>query len=143
MRRLLRVDRLIIHCSATRPSMDIGDDEIKQWHLAKDPPWDDIGYHIIIRRSGVVEFGRSFDEQGAHVRGHNTDSLGLCLIGGVSEGDVNVAEANYTPEQWGALGKTVDWIKVMLSHASVLGHCDLDANKACPSFDVGGWLARR
>ena len=40
---------IIIHCSATRPSQDIGFEEIDRWHRAKG--WLSCGYHKIIRRN--------------------------------------------------------------------------------------------
>ena len=42
---------LVVHCSATKPSMDIGLREIKRWHV-DDNGWRDVGYHYIIRRNG-------------------------------------------------------------------------------------------
>ena len=45
-----KTEYLIIHCAATKPSMDIGLTEIRKWHL--DRGWRDVGYHYIIRRNG-------------------------------------------------------------------------------------------
>ena len=56
-------DYIIIHCSATRPSQDIGFEEINRWHRAKG--WLSCGYHRIIRQNGTVEQGRQDDEVGA------------------------------------------------------------------------------
>ena len=47
---------IIIHCSATKPSMDIGVKEINEWHLQRG--WSGIGYHYVIRRNGDLETGR-------------------------------------------------------------------------------------
>ena len=48
--------------------MDIGFEEINQWHRQRG--WLSCGYHfIIIRRSGVIEDGRTTDAVGAHCRG--------------------------------------------------------------------------
>lgn len=56
------IDTIIVHCSATKPSMDIGVEAIRQWHMNKG--WSDIGYHYVIRRNGVVELGRDLDKDG-------------------------------------------------------------------------------
>jgi N-acetylmuramoyl-L-alanine amidase len=131
------IDKLIIHCSATKPSMDIGVKEIRQWHT-KGNGWSDIGYHYVIRRDGTVETGRPINLVGAHVAGHNTGSHGVCLVGGIdNEGE---AEANFTKEQWDQLGRVVRAFKAEYPHATVHGHNEYDAGKACPSFDVQKWL---
>ena len=61
---------IIIHCSATRPSQDIGFEEINRWHRAKG--WLMCGYHFIIKRNGTIEDGRLTDEVGAHCREETT-----------------------------------------------------------------------
>ena len=62
-----KINWLVIHTAATRPSMDIGVKEIRRWH--KKRGFADIGYHYVIRRDGRVEKGRADTRQGAHVRG--------------------------------------------------------------------------
>ena len=46
-----------------------------------DNGWDGIGYHKVILRSGIIENGRPEFWIGAHVKGLNKSSLGVCLIG--------------------------------------------------------------
>ncbi len=75
------INEIIVHCSATPESMDIGVKEIRDWHV-NDNKWDDIGYHFVIRRDGTIECGRSIDKAGAHCKGHNAHSIGMCLVGG-------------------------------------------------------------
>lgn len=129
------IDKLIIHCAATRPSMDIGVKEIRKWHL--DRGFNDIGYHYVIRRDGTVETGRPIDLVGAHVAGHNTGSHGICLVGGID--DVMNPDANFTKEQWDQLARVVRAFKAQYPNATVHGHNEF-ANKDCPSFDVQEWL---
>ena len=63
-------DYIVIHCSATKPSMDHVDaKEIDRWHRQRG--WRKIGYHWVIRRDGIVEEGRELGEVGAHARGFN------------------------------------------------------------------------
>ena len=83
-----QIDHIIVHCSYTPPSMDIGAETIREWHTLPKPKgrgWSDIGYHWVIRRNGTVEAGRSEERAGAHAKGYNQDSIGICLIGGKSE----------------------------------------------------------
>ena len=70
---------LIVHCSDTFDTEDIGASEIHKMHLSFG--WDGIGYHKIIRRDGLIENGRPEYWVGAHVYGKNNQSLGVCLIG--------------------------------------------------------------
>lgn len=150
MRR--RTDHIVIHCSATRPSSDIGIDEIREWHTRpKDEGgrgWRDVGYHAVIRRNGEIEFGRHFDEPGAHVLGWNTRTVGVCLIGGIHEttGD---PEQNFNNEQYVALNAIVTMLRFAYPGATVVGHRDLSPDqdgdgiiedwewvKSCPCFEV-------
>jgi N-acetylmuramoyl-L-alanine amidase len=129
-------DYIAIHCSATPPDMDIGVDEIREWHI--DRGWSDVGYHYVIRRDGTIEKGRDEDVIGAHVKGFNGVSLGICMVGGVSER--NKPDANYTASQWRSLKVLVDDLKVKYPEAKVQGHRDYpDVSKSCPCFDVIAW----
>ena len=58
-------DTIAIHCSATPPSMDIGVEKIREWHV-KDNGWSDVGYHYIITRNGTIEPARPEELSGAH-----------------------------------------------------------------------------
>lgn len=130
------VNKIVVHCSATPPLMDIGVGKIREWHV-KGNKWSDIGYHLVIRRSGKVEEGRPEDMDGAHVRGHNKNTFAVCLVGGVNE--KGNPDSNFTRNQWAALEEVVESLLVKYPNAEVVGHRDLDSKKACPSFDVKSW----
>lgn len=132
-----KVDLLIIHCSATPPNMDIGAKEIRRWH--KNKGWSDIGYHDVIRINGSIERGRDYNKSGAHVRGYNSNSLGVVLVGGVDE--YNDPEANFTQDEWKSIARYCRMVKAQLPHISIHGHNEF-SSKACPSFDVQEWLLR-
>jgi N-acetyl-anhydromuramyl-L-alanine amidase AmpD len=134
------IDEIFIHCSATPPSMDIGVETIRTWHLARN--FRDIGYHWVIRRDGVVESGRHPNESGAHVRGRNANSLGVCLVGG-SEEETGHHEFNYTMAQMETLEMLVKQILKDLEELQedvpkIRGHNEVSA-KACPCFNVEAW----
>ena len=133
-----RITDIVIHCSATKAIADIGVKEIRQWHV-EGQGWRDIGYHYVIRRNGQLETGRPREQVGAHVAGHNANSIGICLVGGL---DPNMnPEANYTAEQWVALRKLVAGLRQQFPGAAVKGHRDFPGvNKACPCFEVKAWL---
>ena len=132
---------LVVHCSATRPSQDIGVKEIRQWH--KNQGWADIGYHYVIRRDGKVERGRAENLVGSHVAGHNSNSIGVCMVGGVSQKDFTKAENNLTKEQFASLKTLLKTLAEKYPGTVVLGHRDFPrVNKACPSFDARAWAKK-
>lgn len=134
-----RTDYIVVHCAATRPSMDIGAADIDRWHRAQG--WACIGYHYVIRRDGTIEEGREEDAIGAHVSGHNTNSVGICLAGGVTEKDVNKAENNFTPQQFESLKALLQDLKKKYPQAKIQGHRDFPGvKKLCPSFDAKEWV---
>jgi N-acetyl-anhydromuramyl-L-alanine amidase AmpD len=127
---------LVVHGAFTPPSFDIGAEEIREWHLQKE--WDDIGYHYVIRRDGKLERGRSLEYQGAHVLGHNHESIGICLVGGASI-DGTEWEFNYTRPQLVRLEVVARVFTPPSRPLIVTGHLNLDANRQCPGFNVGEW----
>lgn len=129
------VDKLIIHCSASKPDMDIGVKEITQWHMKRG--FTTIGYHYVIRRDGTVETGKDIDKIGAHVLNYNKGSTGICMVGGID--DSGNPESNFTKPQWDQLKRVVMAFKVEYPKGTVHGHNEF-AQKACPSFDVQKWL---
>lgn len=130
-----------IHCSATPPGMDIGAAEIRSWHVDGNG-WSDIGYHYVIRRNGQTESGRDRDndgdiweEIGAHVRGHNARSLGICLVGGHGSSPTDGFDDHFTNEQRVALCALMHGIQGANPNIRWLGH-NAVASKACPGFQV-------
>jgi len=129
-------DTLVIHCAATKPDMDIGVDEITQWH--KDRGFDTIGYHYVIRRSGVVEKGREDSLQGAHAIAVNGTSIGVCMVGGVD--DSLKWENNFTEAQFRSLKSLIILLKNKYPIEKIIGHYEVESKKECPSFNVQEWL---
>ena len=83
------IDTLIVHHSA---SDDVSANTIRQWHLNRG--WRDIGYHLVIRESGDIELGRPIDQQGAHAKGRNADSVGICLTGEFNKYSPTIEQIN-------------------------------------------------
>lgn len=140
-----QISEIIIHCAATRPewmaksrtSRKVA--EIRKWH--KDRGWRDIGYHVVIDRDGTVADGRPISQTGAHVKGHNTGTIGVCLIGGYGAAADDRFEDHFTPEQEKALMATIGNLKAAYGNLKVSGHNFYTKAKACPGFDVSNWLA--
>lgn len=130
-----RVGLLVVHCSATRPSQDFDVTDIDRMHRQRG--FFEVGYHYVITRHGAVQVGRPLDRQGAHAVRYNHISVGVCLIGGVTEKNVNVAEDNFTPQQFDALRKLLVELKAKFPGSKIVGHGELPGvKKACPSFNV-------
>ena len=129
-------DRIVIHCSATPPGRDIGRVEIDQWHKARG--WTGIGYNFVVRRNGTLEYGREVTKVGAHAKGYNARSIGICLIGGIDA--AGKPEANFSDAQWATLQRILAALRLVWPAAEVIGHNEV-ARKACPSFNVQEWLA--
>ena len=83
---------------------------------------------------GTVERGRRESETGAHCKGHNARSIGVCYVGGLST-DGKVALDTRTDEQRVALTELIMELKERYPGARVYGHRDF-ANKECPCFDA-------
>lgn len=131
---------IIIHSAATLASADIGAAEIDVWHRRRG--WAKVGYHFVIRRSGLVETGRAIDEIGAHARPRNYDSVGICMAGGLADDGVS-PENNFTSDQWSALELLVLELTKRFPNAVVIGHRDVPGGPTtgCPSFDAQAWWA--
>ena len=142
---------LVVHCSASQPTAEIGALEIHKMHLSRG--WSGIGYHYVIRRDGSIERGEPHRNRGAHVKGHNYHSVGVCLVGGIAPN--GQAENNFNPEQFGSLAILLNELHSIYPDAQVLGHRDLSPDidgdgtverhewvKECPCFDAGAfWQA--
>lgn len=118
---------LVIHCSDTPNEREHTAEDIHRWHREKS--WDGIGYHKVISRSGQWQEGRPDYWSGAHVKGHNHESIGICLIG----------RDEFTDMQFQTLQALVRMYKARYPGIQVVGHCDLDDKKTCPNFDVKAW----
>ena len=134
-----KTEYLIIHCTATKPSMDIGLTEVDAWHRHRG--FFGCGYQLIIRRDGVVENGRNIGDVGAHAKGYNHNSIGIAMVGGVTEDDVSISENNFTEIQFDVLSDVITTLQLSYGDIQILGHRDLpDVKKDCPAFDVKEWL---
>ena len=117
------VKEIIIHCSATRECDDsINAEVIDRWHKDR------------VLMDGTIETGRMVDQCGAHTKGHNCESIGVCYIGGV-ESDGKTPKDTRTPEQIGSLLELLLVLRKMYPGAKIYSHGDFAA-KACPSFDA-------
>ena len=126
------IDKIIVHCSATPEGRDVSAATIDDWH--KQRGWSGIGYHYVVGLDGKIEYGRSVYSTGAHVKGHNTGSIGLCYIGGL-DAVSKTAKDTRTPEQKESLLDLIKTLKRLHPDATVHGHNEF-SSKSCPCFNA-------
>ena len=124
----MKPNEIIIHCSDTPTGRAVSASDIHSWHLQRG--WNGIGYHWIIGIDGKLEQGRPEYWQGSHCKGHNFNTLGVCLIG----------RGEYTELQELTLATLVHSIRQRHDIKSIKGHNEYDTNKTCPMFDVQEWV---
>lgn len=138
------VREIVVHCAATKPQWMDGARtsakvaEIRKWHVSGNG-WSDIGYHYVIDRDGTVARGRAETVVGAHVSGHNSGTIGICLVGGFGSNEKDAFGKHFTNEQDAALRRLIADIRKRTEIRKVSGHNEYAA-KACPGFEVRGWL---
>jgi N-acetylmuramoyl-L-alanine amidase len=143
MSRLISL--IIIHCAATPNGQHLGRDgqtaaqRIDEWHRERgfhrsspvtNPDLTAIGYHYVIETDGSLLTGRDECEIGAHCLGHNSESIGVCMVG---------TDA-FTVEQWTTLLNLTNRLQDNYRNARLAGHNEF-SNKICPGFKVADWVA--
>lgn len=68
-----------LKASATRKEEERVVREIQLAHMGQT--WIDVGYHYLVAPSGRIYEGRPHWALGAHVLGHNTGTVGVCVLG--------------------------------------------------------------
>jgi len=127
---------IIIHCSATKAELYVNAEIIDRWHRGRG--WSGIGYHEVIKRDGTIELGRDLSAKGAHAKGYNSVSVGICMVGGLDK-DGN-PEDNFTGAQFKALEETLLHKMRIYPKARIIAHNEVNSHKACPCFGVKDWL---
>ena len=134
----MRITKIILHCSATPEGKNFTVDDIRRWHttpVAKGGRgWKDIGYHYVIHLDGSVHKGRPEGTVGAHCKGQNNCSVGICYVGGLAS-DGKTPKDTRTQAQKVSLRRLVEQLRERYPEATVHGHKEFAA-KACPCFDV-------
>ena len=127
-----QINEIIIHCADTPEGRDNTVADITAWHKQKG--YRTIGYHYVVYRDGSIHPGRPIEEIGAHCKGHNAHSIGICYIGGQSA-DGKAHKDTRTPEQKEALLSLLRQLKAKFPNATIYGHRDF-STKPCPCFDA-------
>ena len=126
---------IILHHSLTKDSETVSWGVIRRYHM-NVMGWVDIGYQWGIEQARddyEILVGRMPNESGAHTKGINSRSLGVCFVG-------NFDLIQVPDEQWLLGLKLVRWImfEFNVPKENVCGHRKFAPYKSCPGklFDV-------
>ena len=126
------IELIVIHCSATRCDRRFSLEDLIACHDAR---FGFTGYHWYITKDGTTYQTRHEQLVGAHAKGYNQHSIGVCYEGGLTP-DGEPADTR-TPVQKTALKRLLKQLKRKYPQARILGHRDLPGvSKACPCFDA-------
>lgn len=136
---MLQVMRITIHHAGFQEPWLFDDQSTTAEHLEfirrfhTDPPpqgrgWADIGYHFAIDRAGRVWQGRSLSYQGAHVRNHNGNNLGIVVLGNFDIQQPPLSQIESLKSFIALLRKLY-----AIPSMEIWGHCELaDEPTSCP-----------
>ena len=125
------IDLIVIHCSATRRNQNFPVTAL----ICHAERFGFTGYHYYITRDGTTYQTRHENLIGAHAKGYNQHSLGVCYEGGLDEH--SIPTDTRTSMQKRALLKLLRRLKKEHPDARIIGHRDLpNVHKACPCFDA-------
>lgn len=125
------IDKIIVHCTDTPEDRRVTTVDIEAWH--KEKGYSTIGYHYVVYLDGSIHTGRPLAKKGAHCKGHNAKSIGVCYVGG--KNSKGVYSDTRTDAQKEALLNLIKKLLAKYPNAKVYGHRDFAA-KACPCFDA-------
>ncbi len=139
-----KIEKLIIHCTATPPDRDVTKKDIEKWHL-EGRGWKRLGYSDLINLKGELINLTNWDQDGIienhemtwGVAGINSISMHVVYAGGVDKQMKPLDTRNNFQDY--ALETYVKFILLRYPWITVHGHNEF-SNKACPSFDVQQWL---
>ena len=126
-----KIKEIIIHCTATKEGRNYSVEDVDLWH--KERGFDCIGYHYLVDLDGLILTGRDIGRVGAHCKGHNANSIGICYVGGLDKN--GKSKDTRTDKQKESLIKLIKRLKKHYPDAKIYGHREF-ANKDCPCFDA-------
>lgn len=123
IRKIDSIDEIILHHSGSDSDSP---ESIRRSHIQLG--FADCGYHVIIKRDGSVVWMRDIEFVGAHCKGHNLRSIGICCLGDYSK-------KNLREEQYRSLNHLLPFIIINYDIKKVSAHSDY-ANTLCPGKDL-------
>lgn len=136
-RTLDRITEVIFHCADAGRSVTL--EQIHKWHLQLG--WAGFAYNFFIDGAATVWIGRPLNRIGAHCKGHNTRSVGICLAGTNNPKRAWGGPLGFSQDQFQAAVRLTDHLALTLPRFNGLprqikGHRDYNPHKTCPDFEV-------
>jgi N-acetyl-anhydromuramyl-L-alanine amidase AmpD len=120
------IDTIICHCDDSDNENYDEIEEVREDHI-NNRGFSDIGYHFYIEADGSIEAGRSLNTVGAHAKGHNANSIGICVHG----------DKYFTASSLQSLeNKIRELILAIPTITKVIGHNEVDKTKTCPNYHM-------
>jgi N-acetylmuramoyl-L-alanine amidase len=141
---------LVIHCTATPQGREVSSAEIRRWHTSPPPGgrgWSQVGYTDLFHINGGVERLVDNNEDSKvdpweitnGAAGFNSVCRHIVYVGGMTADNSKPMDTRSVMQRQ-SMGKYVKDFMRRFPLAKVVGHRELDPNKACPSFEVSEWL---
>lgn len=121
-------DAIIVHHTASTADLTAAD--VHRIH--RQNGWSGIGYHLFIRKDGLIETGRPLEDVGAHTYGYNKDTIGVCLSGNFNVEYPSDAQLESATKLIGLLCQIYS---LNPDAGTVYGHRDFNAT-ACPGDNL-------
>jgi len=128
-----KINKIIVHCSDSSWGTE---KVVDQWH--KQRGWSGCGYHFVILNDrptstsilksldGAICPSRGLETVGAHCKGHNKHSIGICLIG----------KDTFTDAQYHSLVALIWELRSLYGHIPMFEHREFNSGKTCPNFNL-------
>lgn len=129
MKRVIKT--VTLHCSDSDQSAHDNLDCIRAWHTLPIPigrGWSDVGYHFFIRQNGLLEIGRPIEKIPASAKGHNQDTVAICLSG----------KHCFSIVQYKTCARLCQNLMAVfdLHLKDIYGHHQFNPDKSCPNYDI-------
>lgn len=120
------INSIFLHCSASDMAAHDDISVIRKWHV-DERGWTDVGYHYFIKRNGTVQKGRPLSKAGAHTKGYNENSIGICIHG----------NTKFTADSLNSLESLLkSLLNKFPSIIEIKGHWEVNENKTCPNYSI-------
>ncbi len=130
------INLFVVHHSASSLETTVAD--LEDWHI-DDRGYEYVGYHIFIDGEGTIHFTRPFNKQGAHAKGANVNSIGICLAG-----NNTIPDQKWTGIQLIQLNNVLSGLDFFFPSCKTRGHREVGKTPTiCPGVDIKDILPNR
>ena len=141
------ISEIIVHWSDTFQNANLNGSDLSSVTGAGSD-----SYHYIIKRDGTVERGVPISSAGNHTSGHNSYSIGVCLVGGLltasHDGSSNSSRMDLhengaqslTRGQYNTLYQVFRVFFTQYPGGQALGHSEVDPTEDDPGFEVRDYV---